>query len=123
MFNCQRIRKEPQQQEKSLGNNLQSVSSASDNISSSIVDAMRIVRLISAVGLKPWTFKPWADRTISYLSAIPGKNLHIIFDNYVYEFSVPTKRKCQSTGKIYQQFRSWSPTHKGMEWVSDESRK
>ena len=53
MFNCQRIRKEPQQQEKSLGNNLQSVSSASDNISSSIVDAMRIVRLISAVGLKP----------------------------------------------------------------------
>ena len=51
------------------------------NISSSMVDAMRVIRLISIAGLKPRTFKSWADRVISYLKAIPGKYLHI-FDNY-----------------------------------------
>ena len=62
-------------------------------MSSLIVDAMRVVRLISIAGLKLQTFKSWADQTISYLSAIPGKNLHIIFDNYGYEYSVPTKQR------------------------------
>ena len=51
------------------------------NISSSMVDEMRVIRLISIAGLKPRTFKSWADRVISYLKAIPGKYLHI-FDNY-----------------------------------------
>ena len=51
------------------------------NISSSMVHAMRVVRLISIAGLKPRTFKSWANRVISYLNAIPGKYLHI-FDNY-----------------------------------------
>ena len=64
-----------------------------DNISSLIVDAMRVVRLISIAGLKPRTFKAWVDRIISYLSAIPGKNLHTIFDNYGYEYSVPRKQR------------------------------
>ena len=92
--------------EKSRGNNksifrnyLQSVSPAPkvqkppDNISSLIVDAMTVVRLISIAGLKPRIFKSWADRIISYLSAILGKNLHIILDNYVYEYNVPTKQR------------------------------
>ena len=64
-----------------------------DNISTLIADAMRVVRLISIAGLKPQTFKSWVDQIISYLSAIPGKHLHIIFDNYGYEYSVPKKQR------------------------------
>ena len=62
-------------------------------MSNSKADAMRVVRLISVAGLKPRTLKSWADRITSYLSAIPGKNLHTIFDNYGYEYSVPTKQR------------------------------
>ena len=32
-----------------------------DNMSSLTVDAMRVVRLVSIAGLKPQTFKSWAD--------------------------------------------------------------
>ena len=91
--------------ERSHGNNkslfrnyLQGVSPAPnvqkppDNISSSNVELVRVVELISVSGLKPRTFKSWADLIIRYISAIPGKNVHIIFDNYGYEYSVPTKR-------------------------------
>ena len=73
--------------ERSRGNNkslfrnyLQSESAASklqkspDNISSSIIDTTRVVRLISISGLKQRTLKSWADRIISYLCATPGKN-------------------------------------------------
>ena len=75
MVNRQRIRKEPWQQRKSFSGK------PPVNISSSMVHAMRVVRLISIAGLKPRTFKSWANRVISYLNAIPGKYLHI-FDNY-----------------------------------------
>ena len=64
-----------------------------DNMSRSVVDAMRVLRLISIAGSKPRTFMSLADWIISYLSAIPGKNLHIIFYNYGYEYSVPTKQR------------------------------
>ena len=36
-----------------------------DTMSSSIVDAVRVVRLISTTGLKPRTIKSWADRIIA----------------------------------------------------------
>ena len=68
-------------------------------MSSLIADAMRVVRLISIAGLKPRTFKSWADQIISYLSAIPGKKLHIILDNYGYEYSVPVKQRNVSQWK------------------------
>ena len=54
---------------------------------------MKVVRLISIANLKPRTFKSWANRIVSFLSAIPGKNLRIIFDNYGYEYSAPTKQR------------------------------
>ena len=65
----------------------------SDNISTSIADAMRAIRMISVAGLKPRTFKSWTDETMNYLSLKPGNNLHVIFDNYNYEYSVPSKQR------------------------------
>ena len=43
-----------------------------DNISTSIVDAMRAIRMISVAGLKLRTFKSWADEIMNYLSSMPG---------------------------------------------------
>ena len=51
-----------------------------DIISTSIIYAMRAVRMISVAGLKLCNFKSREDRKINYLSSIPGNNLHIIFD-------------------------------------------
>ena len=39
-----------------------------ENITTSIVDAMRVVRMISVAGLKPRTFRSWANNIMSYLS-------------------------------------------------------
>ena len=64
-----------------------------DNISTLIVDAMRAIRMISVAGLKLRTFKSLADGIMSYLSSMPGNNFHVIFDNYRYEFSVPSKQR------------------------------
>ena len=62
-----------------------------DNISTSIVDAMRAIRMISVADSKPQTFKSWADEIMNYLGSMPGNNLNVIFDNCSYEFSVPSK--------------------------------
>ena len=64
-----------------------------DNISTSIVDAMRAIRMVSVARLKSHTFKSWADEIMSYLSSVPGNNSHVIFDNYSYEYSVPSKQR------------------------------
>ena len=64
-----------------------------DNISTSIVDAMRAIRMISVADLKPHTFKSRVDEIINYLSLMAGNNLHVIFDNYSYEYSVPSKHR------------------------------
>ena len=52
-----------------------------------------LLEWISIAGLKPPTFKSWTDQITSYLSSIPGDNLHVIFDNYGYEYSVPSKQR------------------------------
>ena len=88
--------------QRSRGNNkslfrnyLQSVSPAPkvqkiSDMSSSIVDLTRVVRLISIAGIKkPRTFKVMGNKV---LKCNHGKNLHIIFDKYGYEYSVPTKQ-------------------------------
>ena len=58
----------------------------------SIVDAVRTIRKISVDGLKPCTFKSWVEEIINYLSSMHGNNLHVFFDNYSYEYSVPSKQ-------------------------------
>lgn len=49
---------------------------------SSVVDAMRVVRLIPIAGASPPTFMSWAKRIFGYLEALPGEILHIVFDDY-----------------------------------------
>ena len=63
------------------------------NISISIVDAMRAIKMIYVAGLKPHTFKSWADEIMNYLSLMAGNNFHVIFNNYSYEYSVSSKKR------------------------------
>ena len=51
-------------------------------IQSSVVDAMRVVRLIPITGASSPPFLPWAKRVFRYLEALPGEILHIVFDDY-----------------------------------------
>ena len=80
-------------------NHLQNLSSipktdkVPDNISTSIVNAMRATRMISVAGLKLHNVKTWADEIMIYLSLMPGNNLHVIFDSYSYEYSVSSKQR------------------------------
>ena len=66
---------------------------APENISTSIVDAIHAIIMISVAGLKLRTLKSWADEIMNYLSWMPGNNLHVIFDYYCYEYSVPSKQR------------------------------
>ena len=77
-------------------NHLQNLSSipkthkAPDNISTSIVTS---IRMISFADLKPRTYKLLPDEIKNCLSSMPGNNLRVIFDNYSYKCSVPSKQK------------------------------
>ena len=57
-------------------------SDPSTEIQTSIVDAMRIVRMISIKNANPSIFLSWAKNVFSYIHGLPGDNLHIGFDNY-----------------------------------------
>ena len=35
----------------------------------------------------------WVDEEMNYLSSMLVNNLHVIFDNYIYEYSVPSKQR------------------------------
>ena len=61
--------------------------------SASIVDAMRVVRMIGIGNLKPHTYRSWANQIKGYLDSLPGNSLHVIFDDYSYEHSVPSKQR------------------------------
>ncbi len=52
------------------------------NLECSIVDAMRVVRIIPINELVPPTFKSWANRVVGYLGSLPGSTIHIVFDEY-----------------------------------------
>ena len=54
----------------------------SSDINTSVVDMMRVVRLISISDAKPPTFLEWAKSIGKYLLSLPGDNLHLVFDNY-----------------------------------------
>ena len=63
-----------------------------ENISTSIVDAVRAIRMISVAGLQPHTFKIWTDKMMNCLSLMPANNLRVIFDNYSYEYNASSKQ-------------------------------
>ena len=49
------------------------------DISCTIVDVMRIARLIP-IDVNPPTFIEWVKSVSAYISALPGDTIHIIFD-------------------------------------------
>ena len=51
-------------------------------IHTSIVDAMKVVRMISIKNANPLIFLSWAKNVFSDIHGLSGENLHIIFDNY-----------------------------------------
>ena len=38
-------------------------------------------------------FQSWGDEVMNHLSSMPGNNLDVIFDNYSYKDSVPSKER------------------------------
>ena len=64
---------------------------APNDIKITIVNGMRVVRLIKVTALNTNTFKCWANNFISYLKGLPGSTLHLFFYDYKYEYSVPSK--------------------------------
>ena len=51
---------------------------APEDIETSIVDGMRVVRLITVSKLTQNTFRFWADAFVGYLRGLPGRVLHLI---------------------------------------------
>ena len=52
--------------------------------------------MVSVKKLKPRTFRRWANDVFKHMKHLPGNTVHIVFDNYTYEYNVPTKDR--STG-------------------------
>ena len=52
------------------------------DISCTVVDAMRVVRMIPINNLTSMTFYGWAKRLVNYMKQLPGKKIHIVFDVY-----------------------------------------
>ena len=59
----------------------------------SVVDAMRVVRLISVSYLKPRAFKYWAINVLNHLNLLPGAEIHVLFDDYQYMYETPSKNR------------------------------
>ena len=64
---------------------------APEDIETSIVDGMRVVRLITVSKLTQNTFRWWAGAFVGYLRVLPGRLLHLIFDDYNYKYHISTK--------------------------------
>ncbi len=54
----------------------------STEIECSIVDVMRVGRLISLTGLALGLFRSLANRVVVYLRNLPGSIIHLVFDDY-----------------------------------------
>ena len=69
------------------------VTEVPSGISTSIVDGMRVVRMMRPSNVGGNTFRHWAQAFVRYVGELPGTNLHLLFDNYNYEYSVPSKNR------------------------------
>ena len=72
------------------------------DIATSIVDGMRIVRLIRVGNLQTKTFRCWTEAFVEYPISLPSSTVHLVFDDYKYEFSIPSKSRdtCNLERKI-----------------------
>ena len=62
-------------------------------ITASIVDGMRVVRLMRPSNVGGKTLRHWAQAFVKYIVGLPGRTVHIVIDNYKYEYSVPSKNR------------------------------
>ena len=51
-------------------------------VSTSVVDAMRVVRIIPIKGTDPPLYSTWAKKLFAYIENLPGNNIHTVLDNY-----------------------------------------
>ena len=93
-------------------------SDPSTAIQTSIVDAMRVARMISIKNANPPIFLSWAKNVFSYIHDLPGDNLHIVFDNYSHpedptkvlskgRFGRGYKRKISSLNQALPKLDEW----------------
>ena len=66
-------------------------SNVPDDIEVLIVDAMRVAKMVPVKKLKPRTFRGWTNDVFKRMKHLPGNTVHIVFDNYTYEYNVPAK--------------------------------
>lgn len=65
-------------------------------IHSFVVDAVRVVRLITVTDAIPPIFLTWAKSIFNYLKALLSDSLHTVFDNYPF---VEDRSKVVSKGR------------------------
>ena len=65
--------------------------------------------------LKPRTFRRWANDVFKYMKHLPGNTVHIVFDNYTYEYNVPTKDRSTGAPKVIASIDQDLP--RNSEWV------
>ena len=74
------------------------------DVSCSIVDAMRVVKMIPITNLRRPTFLGWAKRLYNYMKQLPGTVIHIVFDVYEeegYLNSLSTGRETNQGGEKF----------------------
>ena len=79
---------------RNLLQNLSPIPSSNEvpsNVDVSVVDAMRVVKMIPVNKISPRTFRRWCDNVFDYIKSLPGDTVHIVFDNYAYDYLVPSK--------------------------------
>ena len=50
--------------------------------SASVIDAMRVVRIIPRKDTDPPLYSTWEKKLFTYIENLPRNNIHIVFDNY-----------------------------------------
>ena len=66
-------------------------------VSASVVDAMRVVRVIPIKGTNLPLYSTWAKTLFAHTEILPGNNIHSVFDNY----------NCENYNCEGDQFISW----------------
>ena len=80
-------------------NNLQSMApidsthNVPSGITTTIVDGMRVVRLMRPSNVRGKTLRHWAIAFMKYVIELPGNILHLSFDDYDYSYNVPSKNR------------------------------
>ena len=70
-----------------------STNNVPSGISTSIVDGMRVVRMMRPSNVGGKTLRHWAIAFVKYVAELPGRILHISFDDYDYAYDVPSKNR------------------------------